>query len=323
MRMHIKRYHSGTGQHDTSIDSQGSLEEGEVRTPKRPSATASSQSSDVEELQPGNPAKIPRRESSEQEFTAREKSSQPTGIINEETGNQNSLNSMVDFTIEEVDDEEETSMVMESWGRASSSGVDRTNTWKDEDEDIAAIEEQEYMNYREEMEMVRDEDGYEDQEDNRNACYGCGKIFDSELEFERHECSSRPKPNGSARKYLNAGQRVFECPTCGEMFERSDDLMLHCRIHTGVKPFACDDCGQVFIQRTELNAHMQAEHGTSMQEYDCPFCPKSFLVKKSLDSHKRRNHGNIIHFFNCQKCGRQFTAKKFLDDHLRGCRGRK
>lgn len=51
-------------------------------------------------------------------------------------------------------------------------------------------------------------------------------------------------------------------------FARSDMLIRHSRLHSGVRPYRCNRCGQEFSRSDHLNTHLRTHTGE--KPYSCP-----------------------------------------------------
>ncbi|CAI2371229.1 unnamed protein product [Moneuplotes crassus] len=51
--------------------------------------------------------------------------------------------------------------------------------------------------------------------------------------------------------------------SCNKEFERTWNLLDHCRTHFGVKPYSCDVCGRKFTQKGNRNKHMLKHNNCS------------------------------------------------------------
>lgn len=58
------------------------------------------------------------------------------------------------------------------------------------------------------------------------------------------------------------------CTNCQKRFARSDMLIRHSRLHSGVRPYRCNRCGQEFSRSDHLNTHLRTHTGE--KPYSCP-----------------------------------------------------
>lgn len=58
---------------------------------------------------------------------------------------------------------------------------------------------------------------------------------------------------------IHTGVRPYKCTHCDRAFTQSNDLTLHIRRHTGEKPYVCGVCGDRFIQGTALQTHRRMQ----------------------------------------------------------------
>mmetsp|Transcript_9501 Transcript_9501/g.10734 ORF Transcript_9501/g.10734 Transcript_9501/m.10734 type:complete len:175 (+) Transcript_9501:322-846(+) len=73
-----------------------------------------------------------------------------------------------------------------------------------------------------------------------------------------YEISQRETPITKKRAY------IFVCKhkgSCNKEFERSWNLLDHCRMHKGIKPYQCGECGKQFTQKCNLGKHFAKYHG--------------------------------------------------------------
>ncbi|XP_038135090.1 gastrula zinc finger protein XlCGF49.1-like isoform X2 [Cyprinodon tularosa] len=111
---------------------------------------------------------------------------------------------------------------------------------------------------------------------------------------------------------LNTGKKPLPCLTCGEVFLKKDNLMVHIRTHTGEKPFECLSCGKEFTQKSGLETHMIIH--TGQKPFECLSCGKEFTQKSNLETHMRIHTGEKP--FECLSCGKKFTQKSNLETHV-------
>ncbi|XP_052833841.1 zinc finger protein 3-like [Octopus bimaculoides] len=96
----------------------------------------------------------------------------------------------------------------------------------------------------------------------------------------------------------------YNCDTCGKLFSRKADLVIHQRVHTGEKTYHCDICGKSFSQNGNLTYHKCIHTGE--KPYHCDICGKSFSENSNLTSHKRTHTGEKP--YHCHICGKSFSV---------------
>lgn len=53
------------------------------------------------------------------------------------------------------------------------------------------------------------------------------------------------------------GTKEYKCDVCFKIFNRSGNLIVHQRMHTGEKPFVCEVCGKAFAKKHVHNTHLK------------------------------------------------------------------
>ena len=71
---------------------------------------------------------------------------------------------------------------------------------------------------------------------------------------------------------------------CGKMFERSEDLNQHKRIHCAIQ---CHLCNKKFHKKECLLLHKKIDHKS--KSIECQFCQKTLKDKRSLRRHLNNN----------------------------------
>ncbi|KAH7827451.1 putative transcription factor IIIA [Monocercomonoides exilis] len=109
--------------------------------------------------------------------------------------------------------------------------------------------------------------------------------------------------------------KSFACPTCGRVFNRSQKLDDHARIHTGERPYVCkvEGCGKCFTRESHLRRHMTSHQ--EVRPFSCTFegCNKSFKYKDALKKHMRKHI--IEKPYKCSFCSETFEKPSHLERH--------
>lgn len=78
--------------------------------------------------------------------------------------------------------------------------------------------------------------------------------------------------------------RPYRCehPNCGKAFDRSSDLKVHSRTHTGLKPYVCgvETCGKSFNRSDALSRHAKIHNGVKTYVCEVEACGKAFFSSK-------------------------------------------
>ena len=92
-----------------------------------------------------------------------------------------------------------------------------------------------------------------------------------------------PRPKNLAR---NIAVRLV-----ARLFDRSDNLNRHRRVHSGEKPFECSRCEKKFSDKSALNRHLKAhEKRVAEHTYTCGTCGQTFHNRAPYNAHIRTAH---------------------------------
>lgn len=183
----------------------------------------------------------------------------------------------------------------------------------------------------------------------------CGDTFAGSRELKKHQQQEHGMDGG--KKYFC--EMCFPEPSTGTANVILDDnssiitddrpsypnyaaLQAHIKLY---HPPTCDQCGKVCLSNRQLTAHIDIEHGTSLNDrkarFPCPDpgCERSFTRKGNLNVHYQSVHANVKRFVCGQVegmeeaesgpngklpgwtdnmgCGTGFTTKSSLQGHIR------
>lgn len=126
--------------------------------------------------------------------------------------------------------------------------------------------------------------------------------------------TQHPEKSGKGRT-SNKQQKEerFSCETCGKIFQRSDLLTDHVKIHRRQKPYACDQCEMKFAKPSYLKIHLRRHAGD--RPFPCDQCEKKFFDIYDLRVHQRDHTGERPYL--CSECGKGFKRIYILNKHKR------
>lgn len=117
----------------------------------------------------------------------------------------------------------------------------------------------------------------------------------------------------SKLKTLKNSKETFTCETCGKLFDRSDRLTDHRKVHRKKLLYSCDRCEMRFSKPAYLKIHLRRHAGD--RAFPCDQCDKRFFDQCDLKVHMRDHTGERPYV--CQACGRSFKRIYVLNKHMR------
>ncbi|XP_053610813.1 zinc finger protein 436-like isoform X2 [Plodia interpunctella] len=120
----------------------------------------------------------------------------------------------------------------------------------------------------------------------------------------------KEKPRRVYKKRIRA--YIHVCEICQRVFNRTNHLKDHMKIHTDERPHQCSVCQRRFIQKINLKNHMMTHTGE--KPYVCQICRSSFIAKSDFKRHM--NTHNEERNFECGLCHRKFTQLPYLKAHI-------
>ncbi|XP_042149261.1 zinc finger protein 678 isoform X2 [Ixodes scapularis] len=159
------------------------------------------------------------------------------------------------------------------------------------------------------------------------SCFVCKKKFAcwSDLQFHvsthrvkevfKHTTSLKAfqmKYHSTAHKKVRTGERPFKCPSCPEVFQKQNFLVVHIlKMHSNGRLFTCSTCPRAFLWKHELVNHERIHTNESL--FKCPACSKAFLTQGDLLDHEKIH--TVRRPFKCSACPKEFHYKQSLTRH--------
>ncbi|XP_050072392.1 zinc finger protein 91-like [Anopheles maculipalpis] len=162
-------------------------------------------------------------------------------------------------------------------------------------------------------------------------CADCEKTFSSNpalLSHRRchltgtHKCDTcgnvfNRKENLNRHILLKHGIATIPCEDCSKLFKTIHALNRHKIRHTGEKRYACrksESCTKRYANEVDRRRHEMSVH-TLERPHQCAHCGAGFVRKRQLTVHERRHTG--VKPYACTVCGKEFVDAGPLRNHMR------
>ncbi|KAK4882107.1 hypothetical protein RN001_005426 [Aquatica leii] len=164
------------------------------------------------------------------------------------------------------------------------------------------------------------------------VCEVCGVIIKSRSSHYHHMLKHAGKKyvcNFCQKSYSNSSalqlhiaavhknMRTHLCTICGKLFNYSNALTYHMRIHTDERKYKCTYCDKTFRIQCGLDRHLRTH--TGIRPYKCSYCDKAFRSKGEVDCHEMTHTG--YRPYHCEYCKKGFTKTYNLKLHLLSHKG--
>lgn len=141
-------------------------------------------------------------------------------------------------------------------------------------------------------------------------CQHCAQEFRFKRLLREHRRVAHPP--------LDAGQRIYKCPICGEEFVDFIKKANHVKNHRLMARLAeqgyheCPDCDKKYKHAFQLRQHIENRCDLIKPMFTCDICQKTLRVTYK-GRHMQRHRKDRI--FQCAQCGGQFATKWDLTRH--------
>ncbi|XP_031241110.1 paternally-expressed gene 3 protein [Mastomys coucha] len=208
---------------------------------------------------------------------------------------------------------------------------------------------------------VSEEHQKDDAGDAIYECQDCGLGFTDLNDLTSHQDIHSRKALVDSREYTHSevhvhsvsefenkysGEKLYECPKCGESFIHSSLLFEHQRVHEQDQLYSVKACDDGFIAllpvRPRRNCTVERNPAVSGSAIRCRQCGQGFIHSSALNEHMRQHRDNEIleqgeladeifiqglalteyqgseteeKLFECTICGECFFTAKQLGDH--------
>eukprot|EP01083_Nonionella_stella_P147012 463134_1 len=143
-------------------------------------------------------------------------------------------------------------------------------------------------------------------------CKYCQKEFCLKEHLIRHASEAHSVLVGLIKQEEQTCQSNI-CEICQKVFESSESLEYHLRIHCDDRQFACEVCQKSFKLNSDLNSHLKRH--SNENPYTCDICQKNLKSKYLLKGHLRIHCDDTP--FACEVCQKAFKWNSNLKSHMK------
>lgn len=144
-----------------------------------------------------------------------------------------------------------------------------------------------------------------------NSCSSCGEHFQLRQDLASHVKSQHTNSQSNTKQI---------CQDCGCLFNTSEALALHLKLHSGDSSLVNDLCVLTTgLNNTNFSLNVQTAAAIKSKNFVCPHCSKGYSAKHGLQQHiKKHPDGTCaLRSHVCNVCDKGFFQKNHLLLHQR------
>ncbi|XP_055628124.1 zinc finger protein 675-like [Toxorhynchites rutilus septentrionalis] len=135
-------------------------------------------------------------------------------------------------------------------------------------------------------------------------CHFCSLCFSAKESLKIHENREHGTNHVLPKRYKRRN-KVYQCETCGKIFQNDSLLKQHDQFQHKKLPAACCKlCGRTFATKANLEKHSIVH--SRERPYKCEKCPSSFKTSYALTKHTLL-HQNVLPY-ECRYCDERFRT---------------